>query len=508
MPTSRNPFCARRPWLPLLLVCALLLACATPAVTLTPPASTLNPPPSTLTPPPSTALPLTILYTDDEHGWMPGQEAGAGAAELLGLLQKKYNYGADPAVLLLSGGDNWTGPAISTWFFGEGMVATMNALGYSASAVGNHDFDFGLEKMKANLTAAQFPYLAANLVRTADGQLPTDLGLRPYVILDAGQLKVGVIGLSSVDTPNVTNPANIAEFEFTDYAAALRQYVPQMRAEGAQVVVLASHLCPDELLILAHAVADLQIPFMGGGHCHAGFAQRVGDTAVVVGGGNLSGYAFASLSYDPASGAVQLLDLGRQANRGGAADPTVAALVAVWQQKADAELSDVIGYLDEALPQRSAEQQALVVGAWLWSYPQADVALTNLGGLRDELPAGELTLADLISVMPFDNTLVEVHLTGAQLRQVLEHGTGSLAVGGLQRKSGYWVIDDNQTYSVLVNNYMYAGGDGYEMLARFDPDAYETGIDWRQPLIDWIVSQDSSQSHPLDAAIAALQAGQ
>jgi 2',3'-cyclic-nucleotide 2'-phosphodiesterase (5'-nucleotidase family) len=88
---------------------------------------------------------LTILYTNDEHGWMEGMEPGQSAAHLYEMWQEEEGYYEDGPFLILSGGDNWTGPAISTWTEGESMVAVMNAMHYDASAVGNHEFDFGLE---------------------------------------------------------------------------------------------------------------------------------------------------------------------------------------------------------------------------------------------------------------------------------------------------------------------------------------------------------------------------
>jgi 5'-nucleotidase/UDP-sugar diphosphatase len=501
-----------------LLISSLLLAAC---LTSTPNPSPLTPSPTALPPshlPPvatSTPLPsatsLTILYTSDEHGWMSGQENGQGAAELLGLWQAEYNLGQDPAVLLLSGGDNWTGPAISTWFDGEGMVEVMNAMGYSASAVGNHEFDFGLEVLHTRLEQADFPFLSANLRLRADGTIPTNLGLQPYTILEVAGRRVGITGLSATYTPEVANPAYLVDFEFTSYQSALREVVPQMRAEGAEIILLIAHACPDELELLAIQVADLGIAMMGGGHCHIGYARRSGDTAIIASPADLGGYAFATLLYDPSSGQTRVEELGVESNQGGDPDPGVAQIVAGWQELTDAELDVEIGYLQGALPEDSQAMQDLITESWIWAYPNADIALTNLGGMRTDLPAGMLTIAEVISVLPFNNVIVEVHLTGAQVISVLAHGRDSLAIGGMHRQGGGWVLensgqplDPEALYSVLVNDYMYAGGDGFTMLAEADPEAYQTGIDWRQPVIDWILAQQSSPEAPLDGAIAGL----
>ncbi|RME82146.1 MAG: hypothetical protein D6775_11685, partial [Caldilineae bacterium] len=209
---------------------------------------------------------LTVLYTNDEHGWMLGQEEGTGAAELLGLWQSRHGYRQDdPHFLVLSGGDNWTGPAISTWFQGESMVEVMNAMGYDATAIGNHEFDFGAEVLQERIAQARFPFLSANLRDRASGAVPTDLGIRDYVILDLGDIRVGLIGLTTTLTPLTTNPTHVAPFEFVPYEEALREVVPKVRADGADLILVPAHLCLGELMSLARSVRDLDIALFGGG---------------------------------------------------------------------------------------------------------------------------------------------------------------------------------------------------------------------------------------------------
>jgi 2',3'-cyclic-nucleotide 2'-phosphodiesterase (5'-nucleotidase family) len=209
---------------------------------------------------------------------------------------------------------------------------------------------------------------------------------------------------------------------------------------------------------------------------------------------------------------VTIVDYGTRANEGGTEDPAVAQVITRWQEKSSAEANVKIGYLKNEIPQKSPAMQALITEAWLAAYPQADIALTNMGGMRDDLPAGDVTLGGITSVMPFDNVLVEVKLTGKQILQVLlANTTTAPAIGGMHKENGKWTLnktdqplDSNQTYSVLVNDFMYAGGDRYDLLAKFDPNAYNTAINWRQPVIDWIQAQNSSSDYPLDEMLAAL----
>ena len=228
------------------------------------------------------------------------------------------------------------------------------------------------------------------------------------------------------------------------------------------------------------------------------------------GGASLASYGVAHIRFDTESDTVVSADLAFRTNSGGTPDPQVEAVVESWQALAAAELSVVIGYSENGVARRSPQMQTLIVESWLRAYPAADVALTNFGGMRADLPPGEITMADIIGVMPFDNVIVEVLLSGAELEAVMRGRQDNTAVAGMARVGGRWLLDESgqppqadAVYSVLVNDFMYAGGDGY-LFAQYDPFGYDTSINWRQPVIDWIMAQNSSPAAPLDAALAAL----
>ncbi|MCK5086789.1 MAG: hypothetical protein KAQ90_04670, partial [Melioribacteraceae bacterium] len=113
---------------------------------------------------PESSKNLIILYTNDEHGWMETEGSYGGAAGLMGLWREKEGYSEEKEnYLILSGGDMWTGPAISTWFQGESMADVMNAMNYTAAAIGNHEFDFRIEGLKERMEQSNFPFLSANI---------------------------------------------------------------------------------------------------------------------------------------------------------------------------------------------------------------------------------------------------------------------------------------------------------------------------------------------------------
>ncbi len=141
---------------------------------------------------------LTILYTNDEHGWMEETSSADGAAKLMGVWREQENYTEDGSFLILSGGDNWTGPAISTWFKGESMVDVMNSMGYAAAAIGNHEFDFTVAGLRERIEQADFPYLSANIRFKGSDSIP-DFAL-PYTLLEVNDILIGLVGITTTST--------------------------------------------------------------------------------------------------------------------------------------------------------------------------------------------------------------------------------------------------------------------------------------------------------------------
>jgi 5'-nucleotidase/UDP-sugar diphosphatase len=452
---------------------------------------------------------FTVLYTNDEHGWISGVQEDKGAANLAGLWSEEGYYD-DEKLLILSGGDNWVGPAVSTWHKGESTVEVMNAIGYDAVAVGNHEFDFGMEVFGDRIAQAEFPYLSANMRYRSTGQVPVDLGILPYTIIKLDDLNIGIIGLTTVQTPAVTNPEYISDFEFLPYRETLEEFIPLMRQEGAGAILVIAHICSDELTRLAWQLKSQDIIFMGGGHCHEFFTRRIAGAVLMSAGSKLEGYGLARFEYNPKTGQTRPIDYAIQINTNGHSKKDIASIINRWESKTKAELGEAIGYLEEEIPRRSRLMEGLITNTWLECYPAADASITNRGGIRDGLPSGEITREHIISVLPFDDTLVAVELTGDQLIHVLERGKNPAYSGVESAERGWFMtitgepVVGDKIYTVLVNDFMYAGGDGYEELAEFDPDAVFTSTGWREPLIEWIKSQHSSQQNPLDPAVNRL----
>lgn len=450
---------------------------------------------------------ITILNTSDEHGWLQpytpngSSETYGGVGVLASWWREVEGY--DPArFLVLSGGDNWTGPSISTWFEGEPMVEAFNLLGYNASAIGNHEFDFGREVMQQRFAEAEYPYLAANIRIKDTGELLA----QPYAIFTVQGVQIGVIGLTTLETVTTTHPKNISDLEFTPYRAALEEFVPQMQAEGATIIIALTHACSFELgPVLDSGLVDAVFT----GHCNEKVARMVDGVSLMGGGDGWRSYARLTLSVDPETGSIldmeqTIVDVAYPSASGSpvAPDADLQSLVDEWQGQVDAALAQEIGYTESGIQQRSHTMGNLITDAWLWAYPSADIAITNWGGMRQALDAGAITWGDIVSILPFENYLVVVNVTGAQVVENMRCCGG--AVGGFRYSQTGDIefldgrpFDLNETYTVIISDFMYLGGDNYQF-GQQDPNGYDTSIQWRQPVIDYIESLVTTPDNPLD----------
>jgi len=444
---------------------------------------------------------VTVLYTNDEHGWMEGMSPGQGAANLYRLWQEDEGYDPDGAFLVLSGGDNFTGPAISTWVQGESMVEVMNAMHYDASAIGNHEFDFGLEALATRIRDADYPYLAANIHRRPGaGDMAPDF--LPWTMTDVNDMSIAIIGLTTTSTPYVTNPDYVQGLDFTDYEAAVRRVMPAINAESPDLVFIISHVCMDELEPLVARLHDLNIALAGGGHCNELVAKQIGKTTVLGGGFHFTAYARATLSYDLSTKRLVSASYATARNSGAVADPAIAATISRWSGSFQDILAEPVAWNATALPRGETLDQ-LIINSWLETWPSADIAVTNRGGIRTDLPAGEITVSDLVNLLPFENTVVMATVPGRVIMQAIVEG-GRPVIAGLERRDGNWFLSasgqrlaPDQDYVILLNSFMYAGGDNFGAIRDADPDALDTGIHYRQPFQDWLKRQSSSERNPL-----------
>ena len=446
---------------------------------------------------------LVILYTNDGHGWMDPYQNTGGSARMAYKWRQREGLTEDGPYLVLSGGDMWTGHALSTVWEGESMTDIMNSMGYDAAAIGNHDFDFGLEALRERADQAEFPFLSANIRERATGEVP-DFAV-PYIVTEVNGIKVGLIGLTTTETKVDTQPSQVANFDFLRYSNVLPDIAASARDEGAELLLIIGHVCASETRALAPIAAELDIFFIAGGHCHEEINEVVDGVRLVESGFFNRGYTRVDLLYDTETDKIIEMESEFVPNRAGREDAEIAQLIEDWRTRTDDAIWEVIGFADPSIDRKSPEMAALLLEPWLEAWPSADAALASSRYVQQDLFPGEISPGVIIGLLSTTNELVEVRITGGQLIETIK-SRHPLMAGIIEHQDGYRLasggtIDLDATYRILVPEALYAGGNYYEFF-KFDPEPTYTGIDWRQPTIDWIRSVGSNEREPINSFLS------
>ncbi len=464
---------------------------------------------------------LTFLVTGAENGYLlatdePAAKRG-GAAETLGRWVADEGHCAGPLgdrgaapcegskTLALSTGDNANGQGISSYFKGASTAEVMRHMGYAASAFGNRELDWSREQFLANTKAGGFPYLAANLRAKDDGG--AQLGLKPFLMVERLGLKVAVVGLAARKSTWTPMPGRMVGVELVDDDVALSAVIPVARLEGADVVVIVSDGCLNDFPDLLSSHPEWAPAFVAGRDCDRDYPDMVGPTRLVYPGRHWNEYARVSVTVDllkPQDKRVTFVD-SKLADVFGPSTPDAkaAALVAGWKAKLDEALGERIGFSKAGIEQDSAEMSAWLTTA-LKEHFKTDVALLNRKGVRQGLPAGAVTKATVWDLVPFENEIVTVKVTGEQLLAAAANMEARFA--GLRAKGDGFVdekgaaLDPKKTYTLATTDYLYLGGDGFK-LAEADPQPTLTKTSWQAAVIEWTKGKKSDEKKPLEALL-------
>ncbi len=496
-----------------LLALALLAGCRVASPDAAPPSGGTSGAPPRVT--------LRILYTSDEHGFIqPVHEDGApfrdGAAVFATLLREREGHCVpgpaepceDSSTLALSGGDHWTGPAISSHWKGIPAAEVLGRLGYVASAFGNHELDFGRATFEENHAKERVPFVAANVTPTrAEGGVAD-----PFVLVRRRGLTVGVVGLATHDTVQAGLRDNYRGLRFGDEEEALSRVVPAAWASGADAVVVVAHVCARELHPIVARHPEWRLAFVGAGHCHRLEQKDAGATPVVEPGSFLRGYVRASLTFDPSrpqrerlvgvTAETVSLERAKDAPPLAAPDPEIARLVAGWQTKTSEALGEIVGYSNARLERDTPPLTNLITDAWRKA-TGADVAILNRYATRQAIPIGPIRRETIVSVLPFENRLVTVRVTGAELEEDVRccggHVSGVVEQGGALVLADGRPIDKMARYVVVTTDYGYFGGSGFPF-ERQDPHGV-FGEDWREPVYRLLAALATSPDRGLETLV-------
>lgn len=487
------------------------------------------------------ATPKTFDFVEvtDFHGYLQSDgklsDGTAIKQQIGGVLAKQIKdiKAANPNTVILSGGDMFQGTPMSNVLKGQPVIDMMKNIDFDAMALGNHEYDWGIDSVidtqNATLKNSTIPVLAANVYDKTTGK-PVSYA-KPYVIIERDGVKIGIIGIvDNKEFPDIIMPAYIQNIDFKDPVPVVNQLATDLRGQGAQIVIVLAHMGANQdkttdaitgnLIDFAKQVKGVDAIF--GGHTHTIITTKVNGIPVGVAGSYGNGFIDLKITLN-ADGTVTAGDMkyNNDIPLYQTANPVVDAEVQAIVDKANKDVgpifNEVIGQaaIDLTRAQSAQPYGDSILGNWAAQVTKdavgADFGFANNGGLRIDIPKGNITVGTIYQLMPFDNTIVTIKMTGAQIKTVLEQavqdGGKGIQVAGLSfkydpsmpsmqrvfvmKKSDGSPIDMNASYLVATNNFMGTGGDGFKGFT--DPDVAKSYIDTyklvRDAFIDAVKNQ-------------------
>ncbi|MBU3810496.1 MAG: 5'-nucleotidase C-terminal domain-containing protein, partial [Candidatus Niameybacter stercoravium] len=435
---------------------------------------------------------MAIIHTNDTHTRIEVGDGMGFARVATKVNNMRESYGEDH-VLVLDAGDTLHGLPIVTTTKGEAMTKILNTIGYDAMASGNHDYNYGYERLIELDKLMGGKVLSANVVK-ADG---TPL-LTPYIIKEVAGKKVAIFGLSTQSTTYQTHPKNVAGLTFKSPSEVAGEMVKELEGK-ADIIIALTHLgsYEDEAVETSFDVAESVkgIDLIVDGHSHTVLPEgkKIGDTLIVQTGeyteelGQVNFYFKEDGTFD-----IVPMILTKQEGMSLSEDDAVKAVIEEIKKDFEVITSEVVGQTDvklvgerEVVRKGESNMGNLITNALLET-TGADVALTNGGGIRASIENGDITKKDVITVLPFGNYGVMIEVTGQNIKDALEVGVAKYPeangafshVAGMSytfdpsKEVGSRVVevlvggkplDLKATYKLATNDFIAAGGDNYTM---------------------------------------------
>jgi 2',3'-cyclic-nucleotide 2'-phosphodiesterase (5'-nucleotidase family) len=460
---------------------------------------------------------VTIFHTNDIHARVASSATTLGYARIATLVQAER--AANPNVLLLEAGDAFHGQSIANLSTGQAIVDIMNVMQYDAMVPGNHDFNFGQERLLELAGMARFPLLAANIEGST---LPS------HVVRTVGGRRIAIIGIATPETAYKTHPRNVVGLTFRNPAESISRLVSSLRAQADLIVVLA-HLGQDGDYTSRALARDVQgIDLIIDGHSHDFGAMQVGRTLIVQAGefGNHLGrvdVVFDQSGVRMSNGLIEATQSTAVAQ-----DARVLEVINRYNQQVNAIHAQVIGSTtvrlegDRAVVRTAESNLGNLVTDAMLRVTGADFAVTNGGGIRASIPAGQVTRRHVFDVLPFGNLVVTQKIRGAQILELLEFSArllpaqngGFLQVAGLTysidstREAGKrihsvkvkgQVLHPDKEYTMATNDFLAAGGDGYALLATVPVHAVMMSLE--EALVEHIAALGGTVSAAIEGRI-------
>ncbi len=470
---------------------------------------------------------LHILHTNDTHSRIEsinrfdstcdaeGEAEGAcfgGIARVKSAIDAKRADLSAENVVVLDAGDPFQGSLFYSTFKGAAEAEFMEKIGYDAMAVGNHEFDDGPAGLADFINAVSFPVVSGNL--DLSGEPLLDGKVRNHVTLEIGGTQIGIVSALATDTVETSSPGEGVVFE--DEIVALQADVSALKAEGVDIIIALNHVGLRKDLDIAAAVPEIDVVI--GGHSHTLMSNDDAETPaypeMVEGTPVAQAYAYTkylghlTVTFDDAGNVVSATGDPIVLDASVAPDADFIARIAemgapieALKQKVVAETAQEIVGARDACRAVECAMGNLITDAMLDRVKDQgiDLAIQNGGGIRASIDAGEVTMGEVLTVLPFQNTLSTFSATGATILAALENGVSQVEDGGgrfpqvsglrysfdISKPAGARVsevtiggapLDLDKTYGVVTNDYVRNGGDGYSMFEEAE-DAYDYGPD-------------------------------
>ena len=477
-----------------------------------------------------------------------GGDAG-GAAYLDAYLDRYAALDPDSTIRVHAGDMVGGSPLISSYFHDEPTIEATNLMEFDVGTLGNHEFDEGGEEMlrlinggqrdddlqfkedangqlvntsDPDFAGADYPYISANVVyaETGENVLP------PYEIVERDGVKVGFIGVTTEETPDIVVPDAVAPFEFLDISETVDRYAKELRKQGVETVVVLAHAggsqttaeeATGEIISETAEMKNKTLDAIIAGHSHSYLNTTVNDILIVEGFALGTAFDTVNLTVDRKTGDVieasakVVPTCNENTKDPTTPDPETAALVAQYDEQVTEIENRVVGTAAENITRTATTAGESALGDLIAdaqrTYAGTQIAFMNPGGIRADIQQGPVTYGELFTVQPFDNQVVKMELTGDQIYRLLEQQfevNRMLQVSGLtytynasnpagERITSVTVngapLDRNATYTVAANSFIATGGDGFTVFEEAaatqqtlgsDLDALETYIGGQQ----------------------------
>jgi 5'-nucleotidase len=433
---------------------------------------------------------ITLLQVNDVYQFAPVDRGAAGGLGRLATLRKQI-IKESPNTLFLMSGDTISPSVESNTYKGAQMIDAWNAIGLDFAVFGNHEFDFGPDELLKRIKESHFTWLGANVVDTKSGK--TFANTPPFVLREYQGVKLGIFGLVLPETKSTSRPG--PDIDFLPACETAKKTVTEMRSAGASVIVALTHLSMSEDKALARCIEGIDVII--GGHEHTLLQSLSDRTPIFKMTSDAREMGRIELFINATNGKLQSMDWEiLPVNNKVELDAQFVATMSKYDSLMKT-LDVLVGRTDVPLNAKSeaGRTEETNMGNFIADAFRletgADVAIMNGGSIRADnvMPVGELTRRDVLSILPFNNPIVKIEVTGAVLRAALEHGVSQSGgestqpgrfpqVSGMRfafdgkRPAGSRVtevtvgvspLDDKKNYTVALSSFVAGGGDGYDM---------------------------------------------